>query len=143
MAGQIGRRRCHRAAEPAQDLAGDRVGRYPDRDGIEAGGGEIGHRAAIGLGQNQRQRTRPERFGQRQRRGVKAGDLPRSADIADMRDQRIEGRAALGLVEPGDRGRIGGIGAEAVNGLPGRALRSGRRGRRFESCHSDHYFNRL
>ena len=34
-----------------------------------------------------------------------------------MGDQRIEGRPALGLVEAGDRGRIGGIGAEAIDGL--------------------------
>ena len=34
-----------------------------------------------------------------------------------MGDQRIEGRAALGLVKPGDRGRVGGIRAEAINGL--------------------------
>ena len=49
--------------------------------------------------------------------GVKTGDLPRRGEIADMGDQRIEGRPALGLVEAGDRGRIGGIGAEAVDGL--------------------------
>ncbi len=34
-----------------------------------------------------------------------------------MGDQRIEGGPALGLVEPGDRGRIGGVGAEAIDGL--------------------------
>ena len=34
-----------------------------------------------------------------------------------MGDQGIEGRPALGLVDAGDRGRIGGVGAEAVDGL--------------------------
>jgi hypothetical protein len=34
-----------------------------------------------------------------------------------MGDQRIEGRPALRLVDAGDRGRIGGIGAEAVDRL--------------------------
>ena len=34
-----------------------------------------------------------------------------------MGDQGIEGRPALGLVEVGDGGRVGGIGAEAVDGL--------------------------
>ena len=48
---------------------------------------------------------------------VEARDLPCGGDIADMGDQRIEGRPALGLVEPGDRGRIGRIGAEAIDGL--------------------------
>ena len=122
-----------------------------------------------------------------------------------MRNQGIEGRAALGLVEAGDGIGIGGVGAEPVDGFgrkrdqtafreraggsrqlgraggrnlggqasghglkiskigslrcakadaisrglsrsvaqPGRALRSGRRGRRFESCHSDQNFIRF
>ncbi len=47
----------------------------------------------------------------------KRRDLPRGGEIADMGDQRIEGRPALGLVEPGDRRRVGGIGAEAIDGL--------------------------
>ena len=81
------------------------------------GGGEVGHRAVRRFRQHQRQRARPERLGQRGRSGVKARDLPRGGDIADMGDQRIEGRPALGLVEVGDRGRIGGIGAEAIDGL--------------------------
>ena len=34
-----------------------------------------------------------------------------------MRDQRIEGRAALGRVEPGDRPAIGRVGAKAVDGF--------------------------
>ena len=65
VAGEIGRRRHHRAAEGAQDVARDRVRGNPDRDGVEAGGGEIGHRAVWRLGQHQRQRARPERLGQR------------------------------------------------------------------------------
>ena len=35
----------------------------------------------------------------------KRRDLPRGREVADMGDQRIEGGPALGLVEPGDRGR--------------------------------------
>ena len=117
MAREIGRRRHHRAAEHAQDVARHRVRRYPDRDRVEAGGGEVGHRAIRRLRQHQRQRARPECLGQRGRSGVKARDLPRGGEIADMGDQRIEGRPALGLVKAGDRGRIGGIGAEAIDGL--------------------------
>ena len=41
----------------------------------------------------------------------------RGGEIADMGDQRIEGRPALGLVEPRDGGRVGGIGAEPIDGL--------------------------
>ena len=47
MAGEIGRRRHHRAAERAQDLARHRMRGNPDRDGVEAGGGEIGDRAVL------------------------------------------------------------------------------------------------
>ena len=114
---EVGRWRHHRAAEDSQDVARHGVGRYPDRDRVEAGGGEVGHRAIRRFRQHQRQRARPECLGQRGRSGVKARDLPRGGDIADMGDQRIEGRPALGLVEAGDRGRIGGVGAEAIDGL--------------------------
>ena len=94
-----------------------RVGGNPDRDGIEARGGEIGHRAAGRLRQHQRQRPRPERLAPAGRLGVETGDPPRGVEVADMGDQRIERRPALGLVEPRNRRRIGGIGAEAVDGL--------------------------
>ena len=199
MARQVGRRRHHRAAERAQDVARDPVGGNPDRDRLQPGGGEIGHRAVCCLRQHQRQRSRPECFGKRGRLRVETGNPPGGLDIPDMGDQRIERGPALGLVEMRDRGGIGGVGAEAIDGLgrerdqpaagreraprrprrprrqaksvfsgphsrgvpssirllavcetqgykprtcrsvaqPGRALRSGRRGRRFESCHSD------
>ena len=58
-----------------------------------------------------------ECLGQRGCRGVKARDRQGGCDIADMGDQGIEGRPALGLVKVRDCGRIGGIGAEAVDGL--------------------------
>ena len=117
MAGQIGRRRHHRAAERAQDRARDRMRGNADRDGIEPGGGEIRHRAIGGPGQHQGQRARPERFGQRSRRRIEAADLPGGGEIADMGDQRVEGGPALGLIEPGDGGGIGGVGAEAIDRL--------------------------
>ena len=37
--------------------------------------------------------------------GVETGDFPRGVEVADMGDQRIEGGPALGLIEPGNRGR--------------------------------------
>ncbi len=51
------------------------------------------------------------------RRRVETADPPRGLEIADMGDQRVEGGPALGLIEPRDRGRIGGVGAEAIDGL--------------------------
>ena len=49
--------------------------------------------------------------------GVEVGEAARRRGIGDMRDQRVEGRPALGGVEPGDGLAIAGIGAEAVDGL--------------------------
>ena len=114
---QIRRRRHHRSAEGAQDLARDRVGGNADRDGVEPGGGEIGHRAVFCFRQHQRQRSRPERLGQRQRGRIEPGDPARGIEIADMGDQRVESRPALGLVKPGNRRRIGSVGTEAIDGL--------------------------
>ena len=54
---------------------------------------------------------------QRGRGCVEAGDPPGGFEIADMGDQRIEGRPALGLVEPGNGRRVGGVGAEPIDGL--------------------------
>ena len=90
---------------------------YPDRDRVESGGGEVGHRAASRFRQHQRQRARPERLGQRGRRRVETGDPAGGGEVADMGDQRVEGRPALGAVDAGDRGRIGGVGTEPIDGL--------------------------
>ena len=48
---------------------------------------------------------------------VEAGNPHRPVDIGDMRDQRIERGPAFGRVEPRNRAGVGGIGAEAVDGL--------------------------
>ena len=117
VARQIGRRRHHRPAERAQDRPRHRVGGNPDRDGIKPGGGEIGHSAVACFRQHQRQRARPERLGQRDRGRVEVGNPLPGPEIADMGDQRIERRPALGLIEPRNRARVGGIGAEAIDGL--------------------------
>ena len=87
------------------------------RDGVEARGRELGDGAAGGLRQHQRQRSRPESFGQPRRIGVEARERARRPGIGDMRNQRIERGPAFGLVKPRDGPAIGRIGAEAVNGL--------------------------
>ena len=117
MARQIGRWRHHRPAEGAQDGQRHRVGGNPDRDGVEPGGGELGDRAIRRFRQHQRQRPRPERLGERGRLGIKTGNPPGGREIADMGDQRIEGGPALGLIKPGDRGGVGGVRPEAIDGL--------------------------
>ena len=199
MARQVRRRCHHRPAEPPQQVARDRVGGNADRDGVEPGGGQIGDRAALGFRQHQRQRARPERLGQPGRLRIEMRQVPGGGEIADMSDQRIEGRPALGLDRAArprrdwSRRRRGHTPSRSGNrpahpapdnappppsrprrraksafsgphgqqlrssiwllavsetqgykprscrsvAQPGRALRSGRRGRRFESCHSD------
>ncbi len=89
----------------------------PDRDRFEPGGGEIGHRTIFCFGQHQRQRPRPECLGKRDRLLVEAGNPHSRPEIPDMGDQRIERGPALGLIKPRNRGWIGGVGAEAVDGL--------------------------
>ena len=59
----------------------------------------------------------PERPVELGRLGVESGNPHGGGEIADMGDQRVEGGAALGLIKPGDRGRIGGVGAEAIDRL--------------------------
>ena len=175
------------------------MGGNADRDRVEPGGGQLGHRTVIRFRHHQRQRPRPERFGSLDARASNARSGARRR-VGDMGDQRVERRPPLGGEEAGDRGRIGGVRPEPVDRLgrkrdqpagaqkngrplprrprrpvksafqgpysqgqnssnrllavikpkaisrvlsrsvaqPGRALRSGRRGRRFESCHSDH-----
>ena len=75
-----------------------------------------GARAAFG--KHQRQRPRPERLGQlhggrRHRRRPGA----RSAEAADVNDQRMGGGSALGREDAGDGERVAGVGAEPVDGF--------------------------
>ncbi len=71
----------------------------------------------VGLRQHQRQRPRPERRGEPRRVGVELRELSRRGDIGHMRDQRIEGRPALGLIKPRHRRAIGGVGTEPIDRL--------------------------
>ncbi len=80
-------------------------------------GRKLRHRASFRFRQHQRQWPRPERFRERGRHRVEPGNPARGSEIADMRDQGIERRPPLGLVQMGDRGRVGGVGAEPVDGL--------------------------
>ncbi len=115
VAGAVGRGRDHRLAERRQNGVRHLVIGHAHRDGIETGRRQVAHKAFGGLGQNERQRPRPERLGELQRFGVEAGERLRRLEIDDMGDQRIERRPALGLVEPRDSAPVGRIGAQAVD----------------------------
>ena len=104
------------AAERGQDLAGDRVRRRPQADGVLAAGHVVaGARAA---GEHQGERAGPQRLGEgpRVRRDV-ARPRVEVAGAADVDDQRVVGRAPLDREDAGHRVRLLGVGAEAVHGL--------------------------
>ena len=117
VAGTVGRGRDNRIAQCRENIARDRMVGDAHRDAVEAGGGELGDRTAGRLGQNKRQRARPER-----RCKTRASTSNTSAcfggrNIGDMGDQRIERRPALGVIEAGDGLPVGRVGAEAVDRL--------------------------
>ena len=106
VARQIGRRRHHRSAERAQDRPRHRMRGHPDRDGIETCGGEIGNRAVLGFGQHQRQRPRPERFGQRDRLARRsARSAARRARSPTWAISGLNEGRPLACIEPRDRRR--------------------------------------
>ena len=73
---------------------------------------------SLGFGQHQRQRPRPERLGQRGRRSHRnARSAGRRARSPTWAISGLKDGPALGLIEPRDRGRVGGVGAEAIDGL--------------------------
>ncbi len=117
VAGAIGRRRHHRLAEGGKDFPRDAVAGNPHRDGLEARSRKLRNRAPRRLGQDERQRPRPEHFRKAFRIGIEDRQRPRGRNIGNMRDQGIERRPAFGLVKTRDRLSVGRIGAKAVNSL--------------------------
>ena len=117
MAGAIGGRRHNRFAECREDVARHFVRGDANGDRVEPGRRQLGHRATGSLGQDERQRPRPEGFRQPGRVGDKAREALCFRNIGDMGDERIEGRPALGVVKARDGGPAGRVGAQAVDGL--------------------------
>ena len=48
---------------------------------------------------------------------IETAERLRRLQIRDMGDERVEGRAAFGLVDPRDGAPVGRVGAEAIDGL--------------------------
>jgi hypothetical protein len=113
----IGGRGGERPAGGFYEGAHRRVIGRADRDRAEARGDQRGDPRAAAQRQDQRQRARPMAPGKRDRLVVESGDFRCLGDVADMDDQRIEARPALGLVDPRDCLAIGGVGGEAVDGF--------------------------
>ena len=134
MAGAVGGRRHHRAAECREQRLRGPVRRHAHRDAVEPGEREVADRTIRPLRQHQRQRPRPERGGQPLGVAIEQAEPARAGNIGDMRDQRIEGRPPLGGIEPRHRLALAGVGAEPIDGLGreggkpagGQAARGGR-----------------
>ena len=118
--GPVRRRRHQRATDRGQDGARDRVAGHAHGNGIEAGGGKLRHRAIGVPGQHQGQGAGPERFREPLGGMVEVRERARRGSVADVGNQRIERRAALGLIEASDRFCVGGVGAEPIDGLGGK-----------------------
>jgi len=88
-----------------------------DRHRVESCAGEVADRGGIGDRQDERQRPGPEARGQRLGAGIEARDTARRRHVGHVRDERIEPRPALGLVERRHGPRIRRIGRQAVNRL--------------------------
>jgi len=132
-AGAVRRRGDDGAAEAPQKLTRDGVRRRADRNGVEPGARQVANGGPVLDRGDERQRPGPERLGQLKAARVETREALRRREIADMRDERIETRAALGFEQARDGGRVARVGGEAVDGfrrqddeLAGVERRSGR-----------------
>ncbi len=119
VAGAVGRRRHHRPAEGCEDVARDRMAGHAHGDGVEPGGGELGHRAirrpAAAPASAAPARTPPpaaRRAASKRASAPRRGERRRTCAISGLNDG-----PALGVIEPRDRLAVGGVGAEPVDGL--------------------------
>ena len=71
------------------------------------------------MGQNQRQRPRPEGIRKEARERAEYRDALGHRPIRHMRDQRVELRASLGLINARHRLAIGSVGGKPVNRFRG------------------------
>ncbi len=117
MAGAVRRRRHHRVAEGREDLAREAMAGDAHGDAVEAGGGELGDRAIFAPRQHQGQRPRPERRRQPLGGLIEVPERPRRGGVGEVRDQRVERGAALGLIEARHRRAVPSVGAQPIDGL--------------------------
>ena len=121
VAGAVCRRRDDWPPEGAQNVLCDGMPGNAHGNAIETGRCQAGNGAAGSFGQHKRERSWPKGLGERRGIPIEARERLRRLGIANVRDERIEGRAALGFVKPRHGLAIGCVGAEAVNGLGGKS----------------------
>ncbi len=112
----VGGRGGDAATRTGQQLLRHRVGRRAQPDGVPAAGDGVEH--PRGARQQQGERSRPARGGEQFGRGRNLGG-PRAELVGtpDVHDEGVTDRPALHGEDPGDRGDVVGVGAEAVHRL--------------------------
>ena len=116
-AGPVGGGSGHRAADPAEQGVRQRMGGHAQAEAVEAGAGEVGHRAGRCGRHDEGQRARPEGFREPPRGGVEQALGLGGLEARHMGDERVEARALLGLVDARHGFGPRRVGAEAVDGL--------------------------
>src|SRR6185437_3103063 len=91
--------------------------RHAHRQALEPGAREQSHRAIRAPLQDEAQRPRPETGGKTLGALIEVDEAARLRDVDDMDDERVELRPLLRRENPGDGLVVGGVGAEAIDGL--------------------------
>ncbi len=113
---RIGAGRGQRAPQPRDQVAAE-PSRHSERDRVEA----CRHQRVDGRSraqrQHERQRAGPEFLSQPPRQRIEDGDRLRHGHVRDMRDKRVEARAALGFEDAGNRCSVDRVAGQSVHGL--------------------------
>lgn len=113
-AGPVGGRGRQRPVGGLDQRTCDRVARRAKRDGSKPGSRQRAHPAARGVRRDDRQRARPESFGQGMRVTVEIGLAHGRLAIEDMGDQRVDRRPIFGAIEGADRFARYRVGGEPI-----------------------------
>lgn len=116
-AGSVGGGRGQRRAGCGDERARDLGAGHAQRQRIEPCAGQQADAVIAADGGDQRQRPRPEAFGERQREAVEPRLARRGLGVGEMGDQRVEGRPPLDGVDLGDSCVRGREPRQAVNRL--------------------------
>ena len=86
-------------------------------DAVQSGAGQVADPVAVAHRGDDGQRAGPEGLGQGAGAVIEDGDSLGLHGVGDVGDQGVEAGPALGLEDGGDRGRIPGVGGEAIDRL--------------------------
>ena len=100
-----------------KEVARHRMGRDAQRNRCKACSRKLRYRAAGLPWHDKGQWTGPKYLREPSRDRIKPAELAGCDNVIDMRDQRIEGWPALGIVQASDGPGVRGVGAQSVDGL--------------------------